>query len=169
MARPNLRPEVSRTRRRLKLANACFKASSFFVQIATPHKYEQICSWLRGSQVRGNKSSNLNPAPTTVLVYGYVSSTFTRISPLRVAFRRATSMPPGWLMRRPSRSPCLRRVRSTQAGGFLPKIATHFVCVAAVAFGSRKTQAFIKRRCGSDGLQVPPDGKSFGRRFQLCV
>ena len=28
-------------------------------------------------------------------------------------------------------------------------------------------QAFIKRRWGSDGLQVRPDGKSFGRRFQL--
>ncbi|TWT55530.1 hypothetical protein CA85_48830 [Allorhodopirellula solitaria] len=24
-----------------------------------------------------------------------------------------------------------------------------------------------RRRCGSDGLQVRPDGKSFGRRFQL--
>ena len=42
-------------------------------------------------------------------------------------------VPPGLVMRRPSRSPCLRRVRSTQAGGFLPKIATHFVCVAVAS------------------------------------
>ena len=76
-------------------------------------------------------------------------------------------VPPGYVMRRPSGSPCLRRVRSIQAGGFLPKIATHFVCVAAVAFGSRKTQAFIRPRCGSDGLQVRSDGESFGRRRQL--
>ena len=33
-------------------------------------------------------------------------------------------VPPGLVIRRPSGSPCLRRVRSTQTGGFLPKIAT---------------------------------------------
>jgi hypothetical protein len=42
-----------------------------------------------------------------------VSSTLVFASPLRVAFRRAASMPPGWLMRRPSGPPCLRRVRSS--------------------------------------------------------
>jgi hypothetical protein len=78
--------------------------------------------------------------------------------------------------------------RSTHSGGFLPKIATHFVCVAifanapdrarSVAHGRhpaeergglrvrRNRERCLKRRTGSDGLQVRLNGTPFCRRFR---
>ncbi len=75
-----------------------------------------------------------------------------------------------------------------QRGGIVPKIATAIVAVARCAVGcacsasSRRgcgascpaglsalgqRAGEARRRCGSDGLQVRPDGESFGHRFQL--
>ena len=62
-------------------------------------------------------------------------------------------LPPGLDMRRPSRPPCLRRVRSTQAGGFLPKIATT---------SCRRRSRFATRRIP----RLPPREASHAKRIQ---
>jgi len=104
----------------------------------------------------GLRSSFLVTAPSLRLV----ATTRLRTTPHRkLASCRSPPggiVPPGLVMRRPSGPPCLRRVRSTQAGGFLPKIATHFVCVAVALLRLRSIQrGGLPARC-CDGFLPSP-------------
>ena len=61
--------------------------------------------------------------------------------------------------------PMLERARSLRALGLQPKGCGASCPAGLSAFQKRAGE--VKRRWCSDGLQVRPDGKSSGRRFQL--